>query len=234
MINYFANNNSGIPLPSQFPLDILNYGKLCPEFGSRSIPSTSSTPQVNKVEPKTVIGYVGYICGYCLESEPLQMMYDPNASDEISWIQHICDPETLNSAREYPPFMREDTCWYRVLNLPEQMTKAVKEWTKDGGEVFLVSDKITSGGIPKNTITLDIHKDQYNWLTRAILQKHTVLDDRELKKFFTMIVEWCATFCYLCINFVEKEGQQNMKQEYYYLCLNYRPCLPWRIKTESA
>ena len=139
MINYFGNNNSRIPLPSQFPLDIINYGKLCPEFSSGSVPSTS--PQVNKVEPKTVIGYVGYICGYCLESEPLKMMYDPNASDDISWIQHTCDPKTLNSAREYPPFMREDTYLYRVLGLPKQMTKAVKEWTKDGGEVFLVSDK---------------------------------------------------------------------------------------------
>ena len=112
-------------------------------------------------------------------------MYDPNASDDISWIQHTCDPKTLNSAMEYPPFMREDTYLYRVLGLPKQMTKAVKEWTKDGGEVFLVSDKITSGAIPKNTITLDMHKDEYNWLTRAILQKHTILDDRELKEFFT-------------------------------------------------
>ena len=243
MRNYFANNNSRIPLPFQFPLDIFNYnGKLTntlphdiwSESSSRSIPSASSMSRVNKVEPKTVIGYVGYICNYCLESEPLQMIYDPNASDEISWTQHICDPETLNSARKYPPFMREEVGMYRALDLPEQMTKAVKEWTKDGGEVFLVSDKITSGDIPKNTINVDIHKDQYNWLTRAILQKYTILDDRELKKFFTVIVEWCATFCCLCINFVEKEGQQSMKKEYYYLFLNYKPCLPWRIKTEST
>jgi hypothetical protein len=240
MINYFANNNSRIP---HFPL-VFNYdGKLnnmppydiWSEFSSTSIPSASSTSQVKSgMEPKTVIGYVGYICRYCLESEPVQMMYDPNASNEISWTQHICDPETLNSAREYPAFIREDVCMYRVLDLPEQMIKAVKEWTKDGGEVFLVSDKITSGDIPKNTVTVDIHKDQYIWLTRAIFQKYTILDDIELKEFFTLIIEWCSTFCCLCINFVEKEGQQNMKQEYYYLFLNYKPCLPWRIKTECT
>jgi hypothetical protein len=138
------------------------------------------------------------------------MMYDPNASDKTSCLPHTCDIEIAKSARGYPPFIREDICMYRTLDLPDQMTKVVKEWTKDG-EVFLVSDKITSSDIPKSTITLDISKNQYNWLTRAILQKYTILDDRELKEFFTLIVEWCATFCCLCINCVENEGQQNMK-----------------------
>ena len=109
MINYFANNNSRIPFSPHFPLDILNYGKLnnmppyhiWSESGSTSIPLGSSTSLVEKIEPRKVIGYVGYICGYCLESEPLQMMYDPNASDKISWIQHICDPEILNSASHH-------------------------------------------------------------------------------------------------------------------------------------
>ena len=101
------------------------------------------------------------------------------------------------------------------------MTKAVKEWTKDG-EVFLVSDKITSGTIPKNTITLNIRKNQYNWLIRAILKKYTIVDDRELEEFFTL-TDFRSTFC--CLNFVEKEGQQKMKEEFYCLCLSCKPGL---------
>jgi hypothetical protein len=108
------------------------------------------------------------------------------------------------------------------------MINAVKEWTN--GEVFLVCDKITFSEVPKSTITLDLRKNEYNWLTRAIVQKYTTLDNKELKELFNLILEWCATFCCLCINFVEKEGQQDVKQEFYYLWLSYKPCLPWELR----
>jgi hypothetical protein len=232
MRNYFANNSSKIPFPPNLLHDILNYSKpedvlpyhIWSEFTSASMPSTFSTPQVDKVQPKKVVGYVGYICRYCLEFEPLQMVYDPSASDKICGTHHVCDTDTLNSAMAYPTFIRGDVCMYRILDLSDQMMKAVKEWIN--GEVFLISYKMTSSNIPENTIIIDLCKNEYNWLTRAIVQKYTVLDNKELKEFFTLISDWRATFCCLCINFIE-EGQQDVKQEYYYLCLSYKPCLPW-------
>ena len=230
MRNYFANNSSKIPFPPNLLHDILNYGKpkdmlpypIWSEFASAATPSTSSTPLVDKVQPKKVVGYVGYICRYCLEFEPLQMVYDPSKSDKICGTIHVCDTDTLNSAMAYPTFFREDVCIYRILDLVEQMMKVVKEWIN--GEVFLISYKITSSNIPENTIIVDLRKNEYNWLTRAIVQKYTVLDNKELKEFLTLILGWHATFC--CINFII-EGQQDVKKEYYYLCLSYKPCLPW-------
>lgn len=232
MRNYFANNSSKIPFPPNLLHDILNYSKpedvlpyhIWSEFASASVPSTSSTPQI---VPKKVVGYVGYICRYCLEFEPLQMVYDPSARDKICGTRHVCDTDTLNSAMAYPTFIREDVCMYRILDLSEQMMKAVKEWTN--GEVYLISYKITFSNIPENTIIIDLCKNEYNWLTRAIVQKYTVLDNKELKEFFTLILGWRATFCYLCINFV-KEGQQDVKHEYYFLCLSCKPCLPWELR----
>ena len=112
----------------------------------------------------------------------------------------------------------------KILGLSEQVTKTVKEWTK-GGEVFLIPYKIDFSNVTKNTIMLNIRKNQYNWLIRAILQKHTVLNDEELNEFF--FLTYNVTFCHLRINFVEKEEQQMMKQEFYFLFLNYKPCLPF-------
>jgi hypothetical protein len=152
------------------------------------------------------------------------MEYDPSASDKICGTHHVCDTDTLNSAMSYPTFIRGDICMYRILDLSDQMMKAVKEWIN--GEVFLISYKMTSSNIPENTIIIDLCKNEYDWLTRAIVQKYTVLDNKELEEFFTMISDWHATFCCLCINFIE-EGQQDVKQEYYFLCLSYKPCLPW-------
>jgi hypothetical protein len=241
MRNYFANNCSNIPFSPNFPHDIFNHDKpeSVPPYQRRSefesafmpsafMPSASSTSQIDKVPPKKVVGYLGYNCNYCLEFEALQVMYDPSANDKISCTRHTCDPGTLNSAMAYPKHAREDIWMYRTLNLPKQMIKAVKEWTN--GEVFLISEKLTSSEVLESTITLDLRKNEYSWLTRAIVQKCTILNDKELKKFFTLIVEWCATFCCLCINFVEKEGQQNVKQEYYCFCLSYKPRLPWEAR----
>jgi hypothetical protein len=246
MRNYFANISSKIPFPPNFPHDMFIHDKLdnllpnhvwselssasipSASVPSASIPSTFSTPQVDKVQPKKVVGYVGYICSYCLEFEPLQVMYDPIAIDKISWTRHACDPDILNSAITYPTFFREDVYLCRILGLSEQMINAVKERTN--GEVFLICDKITFSEVPKSTITLDLRKNEYNWLTRAIVQKYTTLDNKELKELFNLILEWCATFCCLCINFVEKEGQQDVKQEFYYLWLSYKPCLPWELR----
>jgi hypothetical protein len=246
MRNYFANNSSKIPSPPNFPHDIFNYNKvenvlpyhiwsefssasiLSPSVPSASVSSTSSTSQVDKVQTKKVVGYVGYTCRYCLEFEPLQVVYDPSASDKISGTRHVCDPDTLNSVRAYPAFFREDVYMYRILDLSEQMIKAVKEWTN--GEVFLISDKITSSNIPENTIIIDLRRNEHNWLTRAIVQKCMVLDNKELKEFFTLILDWCATFCCLCINFVDKKGQHDVKQEYCYLFLSYKLCLPWELR----
>ena len=227
MRNYFANNSSIIPFPPNFLHGILNYGKpedLLPNHNRSDFASTStsSTPQV--VQSKRVVGYVGYICGSCLEFEPLQIVYDPSAS-EIFAPQHVCDTDTLNSAMAYPTFFREDVYMYRILDLSEQMMKAVKEWTN--GEVFLISSKITSSSIPENTIVIDLRKNKYNWLTRAIIQKYTVLDNKELKEFFNLVFELSATFC--CIKFAEG-GQQEVTQEYYCLFLSHKPCLPWELR----
>jgi hypothetical protein len=180
--------------------------------------------KTDKISPKKVVGYVGYNCCYCLEFEAIQVIYDPGANDEITWKRHACDPGILSSTKAYSTFAREDFWMYRTLNLPKQMIKAVKEWTN---EVFLMSEKLTSSEVPESTITLDLRENEYSWLTRAVVQKYTILNDKELKEFFTLIVEWCATFCCLCINFVEKEGEQDVKREYYCFCLSYKPRFPW-------
>jgi hypothetical protein len=91
MRKYFADN-SRTPFPSHFPLDIFNYGKLKntlpydvrSEFCSTPMPSSLSVPQVDKRQPKKVIGYVGVICSHCLESESLKVMYDPNTGNKYS------------------------------------------------------------------------------------------------------------------------------------------------------
>jgi hypothetical protein len=243
MTNYFASKRSNIPFPPKFDQEIFNHNK--PEnvlpfhiwsgFSSESItsapvpspsiPSTSSMTQVDNVQPKMVVGFVEYICNYCLEFEPLQVTYDPSASDRISWTRHACDPDILKSAMAYPPFFREDVYLHRILLSSKEMIKTVKEWTK--GEVFLISNKLTSNEVPKCTITLDLRKNEYDWLTRAIDQKYTTLNDKELKDFFNLITERCATFCCLCINFVEVEGERDARQEFYLLFLSYKFCLPW-------
>lgn len=235
MRNYLSQNNAKmiIPFSSHFPLDTFNYNEhkntlpyhVQSEFCSTPMPSSSSSPQVDDVQPKKVIGYVGDICSNCLESESLKVMYDPNTSNKIFRTQHICDPQNIDSVRRYPRPKRGSLHMSRILGLSEWVTKTVKEWTKGGG-VFLIPYKIDSGNVTKNTITLNIHKNQYNWLIRAILQKHTVLNDEELNEFF--FLTYNVTFCHLRINFVEKEKQQMMKQEFYFLFLNYKPCLPFQ------
>ena len=151
------------------------------------------------------------------------MMYDPYGGNSIFRTQHICDPQNLDFVRRSPLFFREDVCFLRILTLSKQITRTLKEWTK-GGEVFLIAYKITSGDVTKNTIKLSINRNEYKWLTRAILQKHNILNDEELKEFFRLTN--CVTFCHLRINFVEREEQQTMNQEFYFLFLNYKPCLP--------
>jgi hypothetical protein len=243
MKNYFTNKSSKTLSLPKFPHNMFNNAKpenvmpyhFWSDFTSASIPfvsvpsvsmpSISSRSQINEVQPKKVVGYVEYICSHCLEFEPLRVMYDPSASDNISWTRHACDPDILNSTMAYPMHFREDILMYRILRLSEEMIKAVKEWTN--GEVFLISDKINSREVPKNSITLDLRKNEYNWLTRAIVQKYTILNDKELREFFNLIFDSCATFCCLCINFVEKEGEQDVKREYYCFCLSYKPRFPW-------
>jgi hypothetical protein len=232
MRSYFANYNSRIPFSPHFPLDIFNYGKLKntlphhvrSEFCSIPMPSSLSAPQADEVQPKKVIGYVGVICNNCLESESLKVMYDPSTDNKIFRTQHICDPQNIDSVKGYPQPKQESLLISKLLGLSEQVTKTVKEWTQ-GGEVFLIPYKIDSGNVTKNTITLNVCRNQYNWLIRAILQKHTVLNDEELNEFF--FLTYNATFCHFRINFVEKEEQQMMKQEFYFLFLNYKPCLPF-------
>jgi hypothetical protein len=248
MMNYFAKNSSKIRFSPEFPHSMFNNGKpenavpyqFWSDFTPASVPpaseptapisSTSNMPHAGAVRTKMVLGYLEHICNYCLEFEALQVMYDPNASDKISWTHHTCDPEILNTAMAYPTFAREDVLFYRTLDSSNQMINAVKEWTK--GKVFLISEKLTFSEAPKSTITLDLdlRKNEYNWLTRAIVQKYTILDNMELKEFFNLVPEWCATFYCVWYNFVEKEGQQDVKQELYCLWLSYGPSLPWELR----
>jgi hypothetical protein len=151
-------------------------------------------------------------------------MYDPNTSHKIFRTQHICDLQNIDSVKGYPRPKRESLHMSKILGLSERVTMTVKEWTKGGG-IFLIPYKIDSGNITKNTIALNVRRNQYSWLTRAISQKHTILSDEELNEFF--FLTYNATFCHPCINFVEKEEQQMMKQEFYFLFLNYKPCLPF-------
>lgn len=231
MRNYFSQKNAKmtIPFSYHFPLNISNYNErkntlsyhVRSAFCSTSMTSAPSASQVDKVQPKKIIGYVGHICRNCIVSESLPVMYDPNGGNSIFRTQHICDPQNLDLVRRSPLFFREDVCFLRILTLSKQITRTVKEWTK----VFLIAYKITSGDVTKNTIKLCICRNQYKWLTRAILQKHNILNDEELKEFFSLT--HCVTFCHIRINFVEKEEQQAMNQEFYFLFLNYKPCLPF-------
>lgn len=234
MRNYFSQNNAKmtIPFSYHFPLNKSDYNEhkntlsyhvrsaLC----STSTTSTPSSSQVDTVQPKKIIGYVGHICRNCNESESLPVMYDPYGGNSIFRRQHICDPQNLDFVRRSTLFFREDVCFLRILTLSKQITRTLKEWTK-GGEVFLIAYKITSGDVTKNTIKLSINRNEYKWLTRAILQKHNILNDEEIKEFFSLTN--CVTFCHLRINFVEREEQQTMNQEFYFLFLNYKPCLPF-------
>jgi hypothetical protein len=166
---------------------------------------------------------VGVVCSNCLESESRQVTYDPNTVNNISRTQHICDPQNINSVNRYPRPKQESLLISKILGLSEQVTKTVREWTH-GGEIYLIPYKLDFGDVTRDTITLKVCRNQYKWLIRAILQKHTVLDDEELNEFFLLTYD--ATFCHLRINFVEKEGQPMMKQEFYLLFLNYEPRLP--------
>jgi hypothetical protein len=234
MTDYFSLNNAKMTIPFSyyFPLNLSNYNELKDElsyhvrsaFNSTSMPTALSASQVDKVQPKKLIGYVGHICRNCIESESLPVMYDPNGGNSIFRTQHICNPQNLDFVRRFPLFFREDVCFLRILTLSKQIAKTVKEWTK-GGEVFLIAYKITSADVTKHTIELSIGRNQYKWLTRAILQKYNILNDEGLEEFFRLTHS--VTFCHLRINYVEKEEQQMMNQGFYFLILNYKPCLPF-------
>ena len=231
MRKYFANYNSRTPSPPHIPQDIFNYGilnNMLPyhdrsEFCSTPMPSSLTAPQVRNVQPKKVIGYVGVVCSNCLESESRQVMYDPNTVNNMFRTQHICDPQNIDSVKGYSRSKQESLLLSKIVGLSQQVTKTVKEWTH-GRKIYLIAYKYDFGVDTKDTITLKVCRNQDNWLTRAILQKHTVLDDEELNEFF--FLTYNATFCHLRINFVEKEGQPMMKQEFYLLFLNYEPRLP--------
>ena len=84
MRNYFSQNNAKmtIPFSYHFPLNKSDYNEhkntlsyhvrsaLC----STSTTSTPSSSQVDTVQPKKIIGYVGHICRNCNESESLPVM----------------------------------------------------------------------------------------------------------------------------------------------------------------
>ena len=126
---------------------------------------------------------MGVACGNCLESESRQVMYNPNTVNNIFRTQHICVPQNIDSVKGYPLSKQQGLLISKLLGLSEQVTKTVKEWTQ-GGEIYLIPYKLDFGDVTKDTITLKVCRNQYNWLIRAILQKHTVLDDKELNEFF--------------------------------------------------
>jgi hypothetical protein len=159
-------------------------------------------------------------------------MYDPNTVNNMFRTQHICDPQNIDSVKGYSRSKQESLLLSKIVGLSQQVTKTVKEWTH-GRKIYLIAYKYDFGVDTKDTITLKVCRNQDNWLTRAILQKHTVLDDEELNEFF--FLTYNATFCHLRINFVEKEGQPMMKQEFYLLFLNYEPQLStaWELRIEN-
>ena len=117
MRNYFSQNNAKmtIPFSYHFPLNKSDYNEhkntlyyhvrsaLC----STSTTSTPSSSQVDTVQPKKIIGYVGHICRNCNESESLPVMYDPYGVNSIFRRQHICDPQNLDFVRRSTLFFGE-------------------------------------------------------------------------------------------------------------------------------
>jgi hypothetical protein len=144
-------------------------------------------------------------------------VYDPSSANKIYRTQHICNPQNIDSVKR----CLRPKCQIRYsLGLSEQVTKTVKEWTQ-GRRIPDTSQDNFWRCYTKHYYD----KNQYNWLKRAILQKHTALNDKELNKFFYLTYN--STFCHLHIDFVEKEVQRKMKQEFYLLFLNCKPYLPF-------
>ncbi len=238
MHDFFNANNSGMSAPPfRYPLNIPDYNELgntpkrqyeqLEELANviiRGLSNLLTRPpnatEVNIARPKIVIGYVAQICRNCLESESLQVIYDPNTKG-VSRSEHLCDPHMADLVRRSPTFISQDILFGRVVTLSKEITKTVKDWAK-GNEVFMIVHKLDTCSVTSKTITINNAKDIYEWLRRGILEKHTTLNEAELDEFFRLTDY--ITFCHL---YILEDHQQTRMQGHYALYLNYKPCFPF-------
>jgi hypothetical protein len=227
MINYFNEHPPDPRFPFFPPSDVQGYSEInnilasgVSNYPSHVLPEHQSHPQPTPKQEK-VIGYEVYNCGVCLESESLPVIDDQYS---LSRKEHICDPQKASTVRTYPRFFREEFAFNNVLSSDDKIIKTTKEWTQ--GRVFLVSSKVSPEETPMNPITIDWETkgSQYGWLTRAIEDRHTILNEQELKEFIRLTDS--ATFCCITVSFL-KDYPQNTRQESYYLFLNHKPCVPF-------
>lgn len=220
MRNYFKTHGSDFRLPLSSPLNIFDESavdNILPSDVSSDYSAGNSRPAPSA--PNKVIGYEIHNCEVCLESESLPVMCNPNEGNELFKKDHFCKPDKVNDVSKYPRFAKEDFHSYNILSSLKKITKTVKEWSR--GRLYLVCFRVPSRENPTGMIDLKLEENQYSWLVRAIREESTILDERELKEFFTLTD--CATFCCLSISLV----QQRARKESFYFFLNYKPCVPF-------
>jgi hypothetical protein len=121
MRNYFENYGSDFRFPFFSPPNIFNnsLNVLLSDFSSNYSAELLRRPSFHPSSstiPNKVIGYEIYICRFCLESESLPVMCDPNAGNELFKIEHSCSPDKVNTVRSYPGFVKEER--YLLLQYP--------------------------------------------------------------------------------------------------------------------
>ena len=209
LLNLFDNSAVNTVLPPNISSNYSTHSLQKSGFSQPSLPTHNK-----------VIGYEIHNCGVCLESESLPVLCDPN-SGNVFKNKHICNPHEVNKVRKYPRFAKQDICFCNILSSSDRITKTVKEW--GDGRLYLVCFRVLPLETPMGTINLKIKENQYDWLIRAIEQENTILNESELKEFFTLTE--CVTFCCLSISFVQ--AQHKSRKESFYFFLNYKPCVPF-------
>lgn len=228
MRNYFKTYGLDFRFPIFSPVNIFDNSaantifppNISPDYSTHSLLKSGFSPPSLSITNK-IIGYEIHNCEVCLESESLPVMCDSNAGNVFK-SKHVCEPDKVNTVRKYPRFAKGDICFYNILSSSDRLLKTVKEWSR-GRLPYLVSSRVLSRENPLGTIDLKIKENQYSWLIRAIKQECTILNESELKEFFTLTED--VTFCCLSITFVQ--AQQNIVKESFYFFLNYKPCVPF-------
>ena len=179
---FFQRFNSGPQF--SFPLSVNEQFSLL-MIQPSSIPSINSiqpiifTSQTDPIKDR-IMGYTGYVCETCLANMPLALYYFKENNKQVG-ATHFCVPERIEKMQGLSQDQRNNTINDLHRTLPENIKKAVKEWTNNNN-IYLISRRLTR--IPENytgfTKLLSSNIDKDHWIRRAIKEDQILLNDDEL------------------------------------------------------
>jgi hypothetical protein len=158
-----------------------------------------------KIEDLEVIGYIGYVCQYCLIAYPLRIYKDKfNRALNPIQTRHSCNMESLVEIQHHKEDKEKVLIDLYRNQLPSVMLKAVREWT--GNQTSLKAVEVS---MPLDGCDIITVSNLKQWVMRAIRDRVTLLTDEELKDFISTVKD--RTYAYFRIQDDDEMNQNSSK-----------------------